>query len=796
MRNGNMMDCERNSGRLSTIAGNLTVALCLALASGCSTNPVDPTADAANSGSDAGTVVQTVKPAKCTVSGIDYAAQIQVATDHPIKDKESNLIASGGVTPGQKLDTAFHIVNNASLQSGYQLIINSITLEYTKPAAVAEAGSPWECLVDDGAGKSVPCAGYVFAVAVPAGFDKDCAEPKNSENVTFILRYTRPTDQVGRCVSAVINHNLGPTDLQKGKIFTAKVCAVAGAPKLSVSPPEIDFGTVKLGEDATRTVNVNNVGTAPLTLTQLELALNDIKPFSMQIGDQTYPGGYSGTLKKAVVIQPGKNQEVTMHFIGIDGAAHLSTLKVTSDDPAGAKDVKLKANQDVACLKVVPEKKMDFGFNALGVTATKELTLSACGSSPVEISALTLSGAGQFAIDPASLLFNGKPISEANPLTIGVGKQVKVQVQCTPDSENKDVNGNQQPFVGQIALADNTIQPGKKVALSCYGSKTSCPTAVIVAPEELEPQSVLQLKGSSSFGYAGKSIKTFKWEVLEKPQGTAAYAFFPSDAVADPLYGVSTPNKAPPPPAKIQVNVSGTYKFKLCVTDTDDVKNCACAVWSVLVKPGDAIHIELLWDTPGDTTVDNTGLGSGADLDLHFADQSAYDAKICTNPPEKCPNGQDCQCLPDLDKDGLVDPWFEPTFDCYWLNVSSNWGGATSVDNPFLDLDDTDGWGPENLNVKAPQSPDVFSVGVHYWDAFQYGDSTATVNIYLQGILTATFVQKMSQCDMWWVKKIKWPEATLLDMPGANLVAPSAGKITPNYGNKQTSALGAKCPKK
>lgn len=793
-----MMDCVTNSGRVAKVVGHFAAALCLAMAWNCGNGGGGNAADAgagAGVGGDTGAIVQTVKPAKCTVTGIDYAAQIQVATDHPIKDAEPNQIASGGVTPGQNLDTTFHILNNASLQSGYELIINSITLNYPKPAGVTEAASPWQCLVDDGTGKTVPCEGYVFAVAVPPGFDKDCAEPKSSENVTFILRYTRPSDQIGRCVSVLINHELGPTDPQKKKTFTAKVCAVAGAPKLSVSPLEVDFGTVKLGEDATRTVSIANVGTAPLTVTNLELALNDLKPFSMQIGDQTYPGGYNGPLKKPLVIQAGKNQEVLLHFIGIDGSAHLSTVKVTSDDPAGAKDVKLKANQDVACLKVVPEKKIDFGFNALGVTATKELTLSSCGSSPVEISELKLTGDGQFNIAPESLLFNGKPIGANNPLTIGVGKQAKVQVQCTADSENKDANGNQQPFVGQIALTDNTIQSGKKVALSCYGSKTGCPTAVIVAPEELEPQSVLQLKGSSSFGFAGKSIKNFKWEVLKKPQGTAAYAFFAGDSVADPFFGVKMPKKGSPGESQVQVNVSGEYQFKLCVTDTDDVKNCACAVWTVVVKPGDAIHIELLWDTPGDSTPDNTGLGAGADLDLHFADQSAYDDKICTNPPEKCANGADCQCLPDLDKDGLVDPWFEPIFDCYWLNVSAQWGGSGNDDNPRLSLDDTDGWGPENLNVKTPQSPDVFSVGVHYWDAFQYGDSTATVNIYLQGLLVATFVQKMTQCDMWWVKKIKWPEATLLDMPGANLLGPSAGKITANYGNKQTKTLGAKCPK-
>lgn len=353
-------------------------------------------------------------------------------------------------------------------------------------------------------------------------------------------------------------------------------------------------------------------------------------------------------------------------------------------------------------------------------------------------------------------------------------------------AETQDEKANPQPDYAVTKDEATPDVPAIEIA-----DDATCPLAVITATEESEPQSTCSLSGSKSQGAGGNAIKSYHWDCIQQPSGTASYAFHPNADSMDVEFGILT--NGPPGPPKVQLNVSGIYKFTLTVTDVAGVKSCQPATLMRLVMPLSGIHLELLWDTPGDLTNLNTGLGAGADLDLHFANEVAYTAKICQVPPEECPNGADCPCLPDNDKDGLVDPWFSPLDDCYWLNVSSNWGDAGSKDdNPRLTLDDTDGWGPENLNMQAAAAQ-TYSIGVHYWDAFQYGHSIATVNVYLQGVLAASYVQDMNQCDFWWVKKLKWPQAQLIDFPAANLAAPSAGKITPNYGNKQMALLGAKC---
>ena len=168
-------------------------------------------------------------------------------------------------------------------------------------------------------------------------------------------------------------------------------------------------------------------------------------------------------------------------------------------------------------------------------------------------------------------------------------------------------------------------------------------------------------------------------------------------------------------------------------------KSCA----EVSVVPEDAIHVELTWHTAADANEQDTGPDAGSDLDLHLGHAYAKQA--------------------DVDGDGAPDPWFSNPFDAFWFNPGPNWGGwASSADDPRLDLDDTDGAGPENMNLGAPegttQQPVAYDVGVHYWHDHGFGPSTATVRIWIDGVLVAMLgPQPMQPLDMWHVARIWWP---------------------------------------
>ena len=204
--------------------------------------------------------------------------------------------------------------------------------------------------------------------------------------------------------------------------------------------------------------------------------------------------------------------------------------------------------------------------------------------------------------------------------------------------------------------------------MSDLGNETDCPTAVIKCQEgeEVIPQTKLHLVGSQSYSENGM-INKYEWTV-DQPVGSQS-VFLPSSLAPDPTF---------------EVNVAGSYVFTLNVWAESGVSACITTQFEVLVIPDEAIHVELLWHTPGDPDETDEGPEAGADLDLHFVHPLAEG--------------------PDLDGDGLPDGWFDEPFDCFWFNQFPNWGSLDPLtdDDPGLDRDDTDG--ARNLSIDLRHS--------------------------------------------------------------------------------------------
>jgi hypothetical protein len=283
-----------------------------------------------------------------------------------------------------------------------------------------------------------------------------------------------------------------------------------------------------------------------------------------------------------------------------------------------------------------------------------------------------------------------------------------------------------------------------EVPLTGSGWTAVCPVAVILCAEEQEviPQTVLHLSGNQSYADNGP-ITQFQWSV-EQPSGSQSN-FVPSSSFPNPTFAV---------------NVAGTYVFQLDVFDQQGMKSCIPARHEVLVIPDQAIHMELLWHTPADPDETDEGPEAGSDLDLHFLHPFASG--------------------PDLDGDGTPDGWFDTLFDCFWFNNQPDWGSSDPQihDNPSLDRDDTDGVGPEIINLGIPEPGKTYRLGVHYWNDHGYGPSYATIRVYVYASLVfeATDVMLVRK-DMWEVCTIDWPSGTV------TAVTNSLGerKITPNY---------------
>lgn len=225
---------------------------------------------------------------------------------------------------------------------------------------------------------------------------------------------------------------------------------------------------------------------------------------------------------------------------------------------------------------------------------------------------------------------------------------------------------------------------------------------------------VLELNATSSHDVEGR-ISYYQWDVILPPGAQPSFS----------------PNEESPTPF-FNLDVVGDYLFSLRVYDEQGVESCVPDEFRVLVAPEETIYVELVWDTPGDSTNTDTGPGRGTDLDLHFLH----------------PLGQ----------------WNNPEYaswaigDCHWMNKEPNWGDVSSTsDDPRFVREDYDGWGPEMITLNQPESnadaPITYSVGVYYFAAHGYGESDATVRLYVYGDLAfESTVTGLAPCEFWDVR--------------------------------------------
>ena len=380
------------------------------------------------------------------------------------------------------------------------------------------------------------------------------------------------------------------------------------------------------------------------------------------------------------------------------------------------------------CLQVYPQE-LDFGATVVGTKEVLSIELSNCGDVDVSIQSVAL-------VDVEAPF--GIAGSFELPSVVSPSEVIFVEISYSPTLESESLDQT------TLQITSSASAELISVPVSGLGVTTAAPTAVIEVQEgeEVIPQTQLHLIGSQSYSDTGV-VTTYAWSV-EQPAGSMS-VFLPSASYPDPTF---------------EVNVAGVYTFRLTVTDSSGASSVIESNYTVQVIPDEAIHVELLWSTPGDPDETDQGPEAGADLDLHFTHPSAATE-------------------PDLDGDGEPDPWFNQPFDCFWFNPSPDWGAtADDADDPGLDRDDTDGAGPENVNLNVPEDGVTYTIGAHYWGDHGYGPSLATVRVYVHGVLVfQTEEVSLSSKDMWWTATIDWPSGQVTPITG-----PDGGyRITPEY---------------
>lgn len=242
------------------------------------------------------------------------------------------------------------------------------------------------------------------------------------------------------------------------------------------------------------------------------------------------------------------------------------------------------------------------------------------------------------------------------------------------------------------------------------------PTAICPPTIETTPLTEIELVGN---GEDDGWIVGYHWELVSSPTGSSAL---------------------PPAPATEQVSyftpdVAGEYRIRLTVTD-DDGETGSCE-FLVRATPSEGLRVEIFWNPP-ESTSDPT------DVDLHLLHP--------TSPA-----------------------WFdEYGGDCYYANCNATYGHvlewdvpAFPPDNPRLDIDDVEGYGPENINIDEPVASHTYTVGVHYFADDGYGPSEVYVKIYCGTISIdpvreygpkriTTSWEEWDLNDFWKVAEVTW----------------------------------------
>lgn len=605
-----------------------------------------------------------------------------------------------------------------------------------------------------------PQSGQSQITVAPLGFPREGVP----DEIWIQVKVKRYNDDVVRKASlTLVNDNTKDYNKRNLTIqFQTQLCKTA-----LKTPDNIDFGPVHKGEVAEKGVELLNPSTCDILIDWF--IFEGDKHFSLLIEDKEY--SVDKSKDKVVLEEPykiGANSTGIWKVkfapeTGDPASATLIVHAIGDENAPDGRKIPILANTSGPKIKVEPVP-VDFGGRLIGKTAKIDMAIKSVGTDTLIITDIKIKegSSPDFALSFDDLPGGNKPTKE-NPLKLEVNQVATLGMLFTPDVKNPidPVTNKPSPDKGWVVISNNTFDAELEIEMSGFGVEVECPTPVIIIEEgeEVPPQTILHLKGDQSVPSSGQ-IVSYQWTVNQPPDNK--FNLLPSSNFANP---------------KHEVNIAGEYTYCLDVCDTsycsNDPKCLTTVCKKVIVIPKDAIHVELTWDTPGDLNQFDEGPDAGSDMDLHFVHPFATG--------------------PDLDGDGKPDGWFDIPYDCFWFNPNPEWESMNPNidDNPSLDRDDTDGAGPENINLDVPVSGRVYRVGVHYWDDHGYGISYPTVKIYIWGQLVFNknlkdLGVKMMKCDMWDVATIEWPsgKVTGVTNPDGSL------KITHNYAHPAFVQIG------
>ncbi|MCB9554206.1 MAG: choice-of-anchor D domain-containing protein [Myxococcales bacterium] len=578
-------------------------------------------------------------------------------------------------------------------------------------------------------------------VEAPVGANDRIVLAPGAERV-FAVHYN-PADEIpdgGAVVMSTNDPNLPRVSIE--------IRASETAGEIDVNPRTVDFGGVEVGQTATEPLTVTNLGVAELVISRLEVSGR--AGFGVQYAGEDV----QGALAEPIVVGPGAQIVLDARYVpAAPGVADGELLIESNAVNTPELTVRLYANGAEPCINVTPGS-IDFGSGLLvddraGETPNQRgVTIESCGTVPLRVRRIEFEDPRDaFGVLDLPEAVEGEPLIELPAAVAGEEFPARLlQVGFWPVELGV--------YGGRMLVYSDATPVDEPVAVDLFGRgvDNTCPLPVSTRDAyEVQPLDIITLDGTPSTDPDGEVVE-WRWTVVQRPDGSVSQPVESFDDPTRPADGGADDDTGTPR-ALFFIDLAGDYVIELQAVDALGQPSCdpPAAQIRVSAVPEQDLHIQLVWTTPDDPDETDT---IGTDIDLHFRHERAG---------EKW--GSEAQ-----------------GWDCYFRNTNPDWGVLGEVvDNPSLDIDDTNGAGPENINLSEPEIGVTYDIGAIYFRASStFGDpmipssrehpSYATLRVFTRGVPLLELVgQELDETSqLWHVARVTWCEGP--DCPRVDVV--------------------------
>ena len=505
----------------------------------------------------------------------------------------------------------------------------------------------------------------------------------------------------------------------------------------------VAFGDADLTERVARTISLSNPTALPLLISSFKITGDDFFSFVNEPPTQIAPGQKT---EFAIQIRPRVESTIKAEIQIISNAGNIRE-RVDANDPKNT-DTILRipvtltgVDNGLPDIEIVPQGcgsidplGVDFGRVASGGIGICTVNVSNIGARDLYFDSLAFVDLEDDGIhdepadsaEAAAIAITGTP--PGGEIALPAGATYPLRLTFSPDALGRFsttlrfvTSDPDEPEIDMPIVGLGVIGPTCVAEIASVNGVTTPPFNVDILDD------VVITTGNSTTPTTDGEVVVTKWTLTASGAGSTAVLTDPSSTET------AFANRR-------GLDVAGRYEACAVVTDdlgTDSTNRCCVSFEAI---PSQAFLVQTTW------------INDSGDMDMHVSRKS-----------------RDGYCVTSLGGgSGSVDaPFAERTFgndglcadvdqnDCFWSNCKTNergpeWDGlpGRTAGDPFLDIDDVSGFGPENINIDEVV-PGSYGFGVStYSNPFSGDAAVVTMRLFIFGRLAGVWQEEI-ESEFW-----------------------------------------------